>query len=462
MAISRTPLVLTAAVLAGLPAAALAAPSAPVVTAPPAVVPLGARAITWSPATLDPLATGGRYSVAVTTVTGAGEAPFATLSVDAPAVTTTLTGLVNGATYRVRVTASQLPCLDPPDPLATACTLQAADPDGREAGPASAPVEFRVDGTAPVAGLSLNAGAAWTNDPVVSTGLVATDGPAPGSALRMLLGETEAAVACGIPLTCGTPFAPDPGFTLTGADGVKTVHARVVDAAGNRSAVVTDTIGLDTTAPDMWGSTESLTVDAGTTVQFITKRALDTGSGTDESSLYWTFCDGCPPGATGRSPSRRFDTPGVYLVTLWGRDNAGNVGSDAFPLTVEAVAGAPAGGTPAGGGPAAPGAPASGTPSGGTTSAPARLLSSVRLAGTARRGRPLAVRVRLTRAARVSVSILVRRGRRTVLLQTFPARRVAANTTTVLRLPAPGSAGNRLLRIRAGAETRTLAIRVRP
>jgi hypothetical protein len=367
--------------------------------------------------------------------------------VSAPATQTTLTGLQNNATYRVQVVASQLPCLDPvTDPPAPTCTDQAPE-EQRESGPVSNAVTFRVeiDTTDPVASMQINGGAAWTTEPVVETGLSATD----ASPMRMLLG-LGSAPACGNPATCGSPYSENPSFTLTGADGPKTVRARVVDAAGNETEAF-DTINLDTTAPDLWGSPNSLEVEPGDTVQFSTKEATDTGSGLDESSFAWSFCDGCAPSATGRMASRTFNTAGNFLVSLTARDIAGNQGVDSFVLTVT-----PPGPGPGGGASAEP--TGSGTSTGATTTGrtTSRVLASIGIVGRAKVGKPLRVRVKLKRKVKVVIDVLSRPGQDQSLLKRFKPRKAFRKGATVYKLSAPSRSATRVLRVTAGGETKTL------
>lgn len=449
-------LALAGAALAAAPAIAAAAPSAPALDAPPGFAPGPGLQVSWSAATFDPLASGQRYTVSVARVDGAVETPVAAIDVAAPALQATVPGLVD-ATYRFRVVASELPCLDPPsDPPAASCTTQATDPDGRVTGPASAPADVRIDGAAPTASIALNGGAQWANDPAVSTGLVAAD-PSP---MRMVLGSAAGDVTCDI-LLCGTPFAADPVFTLPDGDGPKTVFARVVDAAGN-GRTVSDTIGLDTTPPDLWATASALEIDAGQTVDFSTKEATDAGSGIVESSFAWSFCAACAPTASGRNATRTFDEPGQFLVTLKATDVAGNVGGDSFFLTVDSPS---SGGPPPG--PATPAAPAS--PSGPAGSGgPARssgshtLLSEVALVGTPRVGVRVAVRVTLSRKAKVVFDVLDRPGAKQTLLARFTSRGKLRKGRTVYRLPAPSRAATRVLRVRAGSDVWMLPLRIHP
>lgn len=433
------------AILTG-PAVAAAAPTAPALSAPPAVTPATSVQVLWSGATFDALATGTKYTVDVRTVAGGVEsAPVVT---DVPVGTTqfTVTPLANATTYRVRVTASELPCLDaaPVDP----CVTQATDPDGR-VGAVSNIVEFTVDRTAPGASISLAGGAAWTSDETVSTGLTASD----PSGLRMVLASTAAGTACANPASCGVPYSPNPTFTLPAGDGPKTVYARLVDAAGN-SVVVNDGIGLDTSLPDLWATADDLTVDTGDTVAFSTRSATDTGSGIEEPSFAWAFCKGCATGATGRTASRRFTAAGTYEITLRARDLAGNVGSDSFTVTVtDPDPATPAttggGGTTTGGG-------------GGTTTGGGPTLSKASLYGTAKVGKVMRVRVTLAASAKVTVEIRTTPVRgRTTLLKRFRSRIAFPKGASIFRLSAPTRAATRLIVVKAGGQTKSFRVTIR-
>jgi PKD domain len=453
----RPAIALAGLALVAVPAAAVAAPTAPTINAPPAAVADPSLQVSWSPSTFDPLATGTRYTLMVSTVAGGIETPLPDVSVDAPTTQATVGGLQDETTYRLRVVASELPCLDPvTDPPAAACTTQAGE-DGRVSSPASGPVDVVADQSAPLAGIELNGGATWTTEPEVATGLTASD----ATDLRMVLGSSSAAVSCPI-LSCGVPFSSSPAFTLPDGDGPKTVFARVVDEAGN-DTVVSDGIGLDSTAPDLLLTTSALKVETGQTVQFGTSEATDTGSGLDESSFAWTFCDGCAIGATGRTASRAFDTPGTFLVTLAARDIAGNRGEDAFFLTVNP----PETGPPPGAGGTGD-APAAG-PGPQTTAAPPaagrgthRVVSSVRVLGRARVGRPVRVRVALKRRAKVTLDVLSGPGADQTLLKRWAPRKAFRKGATVYTLSPPTRAATRVLRVTAGGETRSLTFLIRP
>jgi hypothetical protein len=453
----RPAIALAGLALAAVPAAAAAAPTAPTLSAPPSAVAEPSLQVEWTPSTFDPLAAGTRYTLMVSTVSGDVETPLPDITVDAPTTQATVDGLQDGTTYRLRVVASELPCLDPvTDPPAATCTTQAGELE-RVSGPASGPVDVVADQSPPEAGIELNGGANWTTEPEVDTGLTADD----ATDVRMVLGSSGAAVNCPI-LSCGTPFFPSPAFTLPDGDGLKTVFARVVDEAGNE-AVVSDGIGLDTSRPALLASVSALTVETGQAVQFGTGEATDTGSGLDESSFAWTFCDGCAIGATGRNASRTFDTPGTFLVTLSAWDIAGNRGEDAFFLTVNPPEpGAPPGTGGTGGAPAAaPGPPAAGAaPTARRGSS--RVVASVRLVGRARVGRPVRVRVALKRRAKVTFDVLSSPREGQALLKRWAPRKAFRKGATVYTLSAPTRAATRVLRVTAGGETRNLTLLIRP
>ena len=422
----RPTLLLAGLAILTTPAIAAAEPTAPALSAPPAVTPAASVQVQWSPATFDALATGTKYTVDVRTVVGGIES--APVTTDVPAGTThTITPLANATTYRVRVTASELPCLDavPVDP----CVMQAADPDGR-VGAVSNTVEFTVDRTAPGASISLAGGAAWTSDETVTTGLTASD----PSGLRMVLASTAAGTACANPASRGVPYSPNPTFTLQAGDGPKTVYARLVDAAGN-SVVVNDGIGLDTSLPDLWATADDLTVDTGDTVAFSTKAANETGSGIEEPSFAWSFCKGCATGATGRTASRKFTAAGTYEITLRARDLAGNVGSDSFTVTVTdpdpASPGTPGGGGTTIGGGAGP------TTGRGPRPPPGPPLRT----GGGRKGTPV-------------------RGR-TQLIKRFRSRIAFPKGASIFRLSAPTRAATRLIVVKAGGQTKSFRVTIR-
>lgn len=434
----RPALLLAGLAIAASPVVAAAAPSAPTVAALPAVTKATSVTVTWSATTFDPLAAGASYTVALSAVTGGVEgAPVLT---ETPSTQATIALPANNTTYRVRVTASELPCKDPAP--AAVCVDQATEPE-RVTGPPSSAVDVRTDRSAPSAKMALAGSAAWTSASTITTGLTATD----ASGLRMVLGNTPP--ACADPSTCGIPYAANPLYTLPAGDGAKTVYARIVDAAGN-SVLVSDGIGLDTSTPELWAMADDLTVPAGATVQFGTRSATDSGSGLDEGSFAWSFCKGCPTAATGRAAARAFPAAGQFEVTLTARDAAGNVGSNSVVVTVSAPG-------PSGDGTGGAGA------GGGVTAGGRLTLASARLEGAARVGTRLKVRVVLKRAAKVGVDIraLPVRGR-AQLLKRFRSKVALTPGTKILRLAIPTRAATRTMIVTAGGERITFRVRIRP
>jgi len=199
-------------------------------------------------------------------------------------------------------------------------------------------------------------------------------------------------------------------------------------------------------------------VEAGETVRFTTREASDAGSGLDESSFAWAFCDGCAPGAAGRTASRSFDTPGSYQVTLSAEDVAGNRGVDSFILTVTPPGQAPPAAPPA---QAQTEAPAAVAPARTPGRQKYRVLASVRIAGKSRVGAPIRVRVKLKRRAKVTFEVLSRPGERQTLLKRWAPRSAFRKGATIYRLSPPTRPATRVLRVTAGGETRTLTFRIR-
>jgi hypothetical protein len=105
-----------------------------------------------------------------------------------------------------------------------------------------------TDATAPAGSITLNGGAPTTNSATVSAAVPATD--TGGSGVSLVRISNSATVSGGV-LTTGTSFVYNTpiNWTLTAGDGPKTVYAQWRDSAGNWSAVSSDDITLDATAP---------------------------------------------------------------------------------------------------------------------------------------------------------------------------------------------------------------------
>lgn len=100
------------------------------------------------------------------------------------------------------------------------------------------------DATAPVLMTAvLNAGATFTSS--ASVQLTATAGDGSGSGLAQLCVQGAVVTPGCVPFGAGGPYP----VTLSSGDGAKAVNVTVVDAVGNVSNIVTDSITLDTTVP---------------------------------------------------------------------------------------------------------------------------------------------------------------------------------------------------------------------
>lgn len=102
-------------------------------------------------------------------------------------------------------------------------------------------VSVDVDTTPPTGSVLINSGDAATSDRTVTLSLQSTDRC---GVAGMLVSESPYFLGAG-----WAPFARKATLTLTGADGTRTVYARFRDTNGWESAVVNDSITLDTTPP---------------------------------------------------------------------------------------------------------------------------------------------------------------------------------------------------------------------
>jgi hypothetical protein len=117
------------------------------------------------------------------------------------------------------------------------------------------------DTTSPGGTVLINNGAARTNSTVVTLKLSATD-PAPDSAVAQMRFSNNGSTWSG-----WEAYATTKGWTLSGANGTKTVYAEFKDGAGNVSAAAQDTIVLDTVKPTVSTATPTGTgIGRGTNV----------------------------------------------------------------------------------------------------------------------------------------------------------------------------------------------------
>ena len=149
--------------------------------------------------------------------------------------------------------------------------------------------------------VSINSGSTFANDPEVTLTLAATD---PNGVSQMQFSNNGSTWSPLVPYASSTSWnLVDPGYGGTSFNGVKTVHVKFQDAAGNLSADATDTITYDTTPPTGSLTFHNLsTYTTGTTVQ-LDLVCSDAGSGCSEmhfsnDGLTWSNAVAFAPNAT--------------------------------------------------------------------------------------------------------------------------------------------------------------------
>jgi subtilisin-like proprotein convertase family protein len=137
-----------------------------------------------------------------------------------------------------------------------------------------------TDATGPAGSVTVAGGQPVVTDPTVALGLAAAD-PAPGTPVARMRFSND-----GVTWSAYQPFAPSSAWTLPAGDGTRTVYAQFEDAAGNPSAVTSDTIRLDTDAPravKVRPATTSKAVRRTATVTVTVSEAIDHASVTRKS-----------------------------------------------------------------------------------------------------------------------------------------------------------------------------------
>jgi hypothetical protein len=119
------------------------------------------------------------------------------------------------------------------------------DAAGNESGSSSDTITLDEDVPA-VSGVSINGGAAATNNTSVTVSITAGDGAGSGVSQYQV---SESATFVGATWQAWTGSPQSAGITLTGGDGEKTVYARVRDNVLRESSSSSDTITLDTAGP---------------------------------------------------------------------------------------------------------------------------------------------------------------------------------------------------------------------
>ncbi len=111
-------------------------------------------------------------------------------------------------------------------------------------GPAESPkITVNTDTTPPTGSITMNSGAAATNNSTVTLALSATDDS--GTVAQMQFSNDNVTYAA------AETYAASRAWTLSSGEGAKTVYVKFQDAAGNWSSPASDTITLDTTPPQV-------------------------------------------------------------------------------------------------------------------------------------------------------------------------------------------------------------------
>jgi hypothetical protein len=140
---------------------------------------------------------------------------------------------------------------------------RARDTSGNTA--TTTPINIVVDNQAPTGSIIINGGAAATNSTTATLTLSATDALSSVTQMRFSNNGTSYSTA--------QAFAASATWTLTTGAGTKTVYAQFMDAAGNWSTAVTDTIVLDTTAPTISARTATNITGTSATITWTTNEA---------------------------------------------------------------------------------------------------------------------------------------------------------------------------------------------
>jgi hypothetical protein len=201
-----------------------------------------------------------------------------------------------------------------------------------------------VDATAPVGSIVIAAGSVWTKTRAVSLALRCADTRS-GCPQMQLAQDTGA-------FTPPEPFSASRTWTLTGADGKKTVSVRYLDGAGNVSRSYVDTIMLDTTAPAVTAVTATpnpFVRGQATTIRFRAADALSPACRADvrildasgrlvRSLVKSVLCPAAGAVASvawdGRNTARALVPPGTYTIEVIATDVAGNASAAAHGSVV--------------------------------------------------------------------------------------------------------------------------------
>ena len=193
-----------------------------------------------------------------------------------------------------------------------------------------------IDDVPPTGTITINSGAAFTNNTNVTLTLSCSD---PYGCSQMQFSNDN--------VTYSTPetYATTKAWVLTTGDGTKTVYAKFKDTSGNWSTVYSDTILLDSTSPATTASPSEGTYN---TVQTVTL-TCDDGGGSGCDKIYYTT-DSTTPTTSSSVYSTPITISSTTTLKFFATDLAGNPQTiktetytiDAMPPTTTA---SPIGGT---------------------------------------------------------------------------------------------------------------------
>ncbi len=257
----------------------------------------GAAAVSWQP----PIGDGGSPITAYVVLAAPGGRSCTTLTESCA-----VTGLTTGHTYTFTVTASNVfgssPASIPSDPVSV------------------------LDTTPPTGTLSINAGAAVTKSSSVQLSVPAND-PTSGVASVALSNDGSSWTT--------RPYAANQGWLLSAVDGTRTVYAKWEDGVGNWSAVKTDAIVLDATAPVATAPTRILLPGTAVVAGRVSVRLGWTGADVTSGVAHYELQQQTDGGAwstvssvlTATTIDRSLTTQHAYAFRVRAIDNAGNIGA---------------------------------------------------------------------------------------------------------------------------------------
>ncbi len=184
------------------------------------------------------------------------------------------------------------------------------------------------DSVSPSGSMNINSNATYATSTAVTLNLSASD-PYPGTGVTQVRMQNS-----GGSWSSWQSYAVTKNWTLSSANGTKTVYVQFRDGSGNVSSTVSDSIILDTIDPSnpasLWSSSHTPSVWSNDpTVTVYWAGATDNVSGVYGYGLYWDTLPTSPPAqivdTTGTTDtSSALSTGNSWYFHLITRDNAGN------------------------------------------------------------------------------------------------------------------------------------------